>query len=61
MHMFKLIKMFTLNVQFFVHQFYLNKTALKKTGATSLNVNSMIYFLINCEFSNTIKGFVIKI
>lgn len=48
-------------VQFFVHQFYLNKTVLKKTGATSLNVNSMIYFLINCEFSNTIKGFVIKI
>lgn len=46
---------------FFVHQFYLNKTVLKKTGAISLNVNSMIYFLINCEFSNTIKEFVIKI
>lgn len=61
MHMSKLIKMFTLNVRFFVHQFYLNKTVLKKTGAISLNVNSMIYFLINCEFSNTIKGFVIKI
>ena len=30
MHMSKLIKMFTLNVQFFVHQFYLNKIILKK-------------------------------